>query len=118
MQDEQLKIFDAALVASLGERAVQLVTVAPAQTGNQHTASCHDDRKHPDVTAARLRAITRAPEAAQDLYRAGLLGQHVTAETAVADEETEDAPPRCTCCGPEGHLPYWRKGASHAPLLP
>jgi hypothetical protein len=84
--------FRAYLEAEMGKRAAELVTVAPdarSENGaNQHTGPQVDSGHcvpHPDAAtekkAKRLRAILRAPEVVQTLYRDGLLSQTVAART-------------------------------------
>jgi len=73
----------------MGKRAVELATVAPdgrmTNGANQHTGPAEDwghDVPNPAGTkkAKRLRAILRAPEIVQSLYRDGLLNQTTAAK--------------------------------------
>jgi len=74
------------LEALHGKRAVQLETVRPAQEpkagpgrGNK-TTSTESTEFTRDHTAPLLRAILRAPQPIQQLYRDGLIGQKVAAK--------------------------------------
>ncbi len=63
--------------AVVGKAATQLATVSPAQSppgtkGSQGALSTHTDK--------RLRAILRAPEEVQELYKAGAISQKVAAK--------------------------------------
>ena len=83
------------LEALHGKRAVDLMAVALARTGNQHTASPDatrpGDEKHTPPTDTRLRAILRAPEEVQRLYREGLISQKVAARLGPKRAEPETA---------------------------
>jgi hypothetical protein len=63
------------VAADMGKRAAELATVAPGQQGS----SRHDDEKYTPPKDTRLRAILRAPEPIQDLYRDGLVSQTAAA---------------------------------------
>src|SRR5262245_32181082 len=89
--------FRAYLVTELGEKAVELETAPPdgrlLNGANQHTGprvdSAHHERNpQSQAKTGRLRAILRAPEEVQALYRAGLVGQ---AEAAMLGPRQPDA---------------------------
>lgn len=91
--------FDAFLRAARGDREVDLLTVAPdgrASNGaNQHTGpreeSPHRAEKATRDKETRLRAILRAPEQVQDLYREGLIRQTDAAKLGPRSPTPEQA---------------------------
>jgi hypothetical protein len=75
------------LSVAMGKQALQLVTAPPdgraGNGANQHTGPRVDsstESKNPQTTAPLLRAILRAPQPVQQLYRDGLIGQKVAAK--------------------------------------
>lgn len=81
------------LVAAAGKQAVQLASVAPAQsppgkaTEKADTVSAISDERRDQ----RLRAILRAPEQVQQLYREGLIGQKEAAKLGPKNPSPEEA---------------------------
>lgn len=95
--------FRAYLVAELGDRATDMITVSPdGRSGREHddqgrfvaedhsTHDAENGRRTPDKET-RLRAILRAPELVQDLYRAGHIAQTVAARMGPKSPTPEDA---------------------------
>lgn len=97
------------LVIVAGKRTVDLITAPPAQPvtpppapgpgRGKKKAAHHDDGKllsepkttAEDLKAQRLRAVLRAPEPVQTLYREGLIGQVEAAALGPHDPEPEQA---------------------------
>jgi hypothetical protein len=89
------KKFHAYLAAEIGPKAADLATVAPGQQGERTDleTSGNDCPKFDgpsDRKAKNLRAILRAPEVVQDLYREGLLPQTVAAKLGPKSPTPED----------------------------
>ena len=82
------------LEAAIGRRALHLVTVAPSAQGERTDiakTSRDECGKSGERKAQALRAILRAPEPAQDLYREGLLGQKEAAKLGPKNPTPEEA---------------------------
>jgi hypothetical protein len=75
------------------ERSLQLETVPEAEQGKRmDLTSSHDDKKSaPPATVARLRAITRAPDAVKDAYREGRISQTLAAKLGPKNPTPEQA---------------------------
>jgi hypothetical protein len=74
--------FRAHLEAEVGKRAAELATVAPGQQGERNDTSGHCVRKSEQEMrkVGRLRAILRAPEVVQQLYKENLITQTTAAK--------------------------------------
>src|SRR5262245_28313473 len=84
------------LEAHVGKKEADLITVAPGSQGERTDlgeTSRHDVGKSDaaDRKEQRLRAILRAPEVVQDLYKAGLLTQQEAAKLGPKSPTPEQA---------------------------
>jgi len=87
--------FRAHMEAELGKKTADLATVAPGSQGERtdlNETSPHDEGKSiAHAKQERLRAILRAPEIVQHLYREGLVSQTVAASMGPAKPSEEKA---------------------------
>src|SRR5262249_11701035 len=85
--------FRAYLEAEMGKRAAELATVAPGQQGEHTDTSGHGVLKSEQEMRreGRLRAILRAPELVQFLYRDGLISQAAAAKMGPSKPTPEQA---------------------------
>lgn len=93
---------------AIGKRAADLMTVDPPRPGNQHTVASGPEvpKQNDDRVAKRLRAILRAPEEVQALYREGLMGQKEAAKLGPkkrAKESAEQAAERAATVAAVAH---------------
>jgi hypothetical protein len=89
--------FRAYLEAEVGKKAADLATVPPGETagrpkkGEENPPHDEGDCKHPHAKNERLRAILRAPEVVQNLYREGLMDQTTAARMGPKSPTPEKA---------------------------
>ena len=87
--------FKAFLEAAQGKRATEMMTVAPAQQGErtdlEETSPHGEGKSSGHAKNERLRAILRAPEQVQTLYREGLIRQTDAAKLGPRSPTPEQA---------------------------